>query len=36
MIEDLSRLRELIDVLDNEILKALAQRMKLSDQVIAA
>ena len=36
MIEDLSQLRESIDVLDNEILKALAQRMKLSDQVIAA
>ena len=36
MIEDLSRLRELIDVLDNEILKALAERMKLSDRVIAA
>ena len=36
MIEDLSQLRESIDVLDNEILKSLAQRMKLSDQVIAA
>ena len=36
MIEDLSQLRESIDVLDNEILKALAQRMKLSDQVITA
>ena len=36
MIEDLSQLRESIDVLDNEILKALAQRMKLSDQVIVA
>ena len=36
MIEDLSQLRESIDVLDNEILKALAQRMKLSDRVIAA
>ena len=36
MIEDLSQLRESIDVLDNEILNALAQRMKLSDQVIAA
>ena len=36
MIEDLSLLRESIDVLDNKILKALAQRMKLSDRVIAA
>ena len=36
MIEDLSQLRESIDVLDNEILRALAKRMKLSDQVIAA
>ena len=36
MIEDLSQLRESIDVLDNEILKALEQRMKLSDRVIAA
>ena len=36
MIEDLSQLRESIDVLDNEIMKALAKRMKLSDQVIAA
>ena len=36
MIEDLSQLRESIDVLDDEILKALAQRMKLSDQVLAA
>ena len=36
MIEDLSQLRESIDVLDSEILKALAQRMKLSDRVIAA
>jgi chorismate mutase len=36
MIEDLNQLRESIDVLDNEILKALAQRMKLSDRVIAA
>ena len=36
MIEDLSQLRESIDVLDNKILKALAKRMKLSDRVIAA
>ena len=36
MNEELSQLRESIDVLDNEILKALAERMKLSDQVIAA
>ena len=36
MIEDLSQLRESIDVLDSEILHALAQRMKLSDRVIAA
>ena len=36
MVEDLSQLRESIDVLDNKILKALVQRMKLSDRVIAA
>jgi len=36
MIEDLRHLRKSIDFLDNEILKALAQRMKLSDRVIAA
>ena len=36
MVDDLSQLRESIDVLDDEILKALAQRMKLSDQVVAA
>ena len=36
MIEDLGQLRESIDVLDSEILKALSQRMKLSDRVIAA
>ena len=36
MIKDLSQLRESIDILDNKILKALAQRMKLSDQVVAA
>ena len=36
MIEDLDQLRESIDVLDNKILKALAQRMKLSDRVITA
>ena len=36
MIEDLRQLRESIDVLDNEILKALSQRMKLSDRVVAA
>ena len=36
MIEDLSQLRESIDVLDNEILKALARRMELSDRIIAA
>ena len=36
MIEDLSHLRKSIDFLDNEILKALAKRMKLSDRVIAA
>ncbi len=36
MVEDLSQLRESIDVLDDEILKALAKRMKLSDRVIAA
>ena len=36
MTEDLSQLRKSIDVLDNQILEALAQRMKLSDQVVAA
>ena len=36
MIEDLSQLRESIDDIDNKILKALAQRMKLSDRVITA
>ena len=36
MTEDLSQLRQSIDVLDNEILEALAKRMKLSDRVIAA
>ena len=36
MVDDLSQLRESIDVLDDEILKALAQRMKLSDRVVAA
>ena len=36
MIEDLTQLRESIDVLDNEILKALARRMELSDRIIAA
>ena len=36
MTEDLSQLRKSIDVLDNEILEALAKRMKLSDRVIAA
>ena len=36
MSEDLSQLRSAIDNLDNEILQALAKRMKLSDQVIAA
>ena len=36
MVKDLGQLRESIDVLDNEILKALAKRMKLSGQVIAA
>ena len=36
MSEDLNQLRSAIDNLDNEILQALAKRMKLSDQVIAA
>ena len=36
MIEDLNQLRSAIDNLDNEILQALAKRMKLSDLVIAA
>ena len=36
MTENLSQLRESIDVLDIEILKSLAKRMKLSDHVIAA
>ncbi len=36
MTEDLSQLRESIDGLDNEILQALARRMRLSDRVIAA
>lgn len=36
MSEDLNQLRDAIDCLDNKILKALAKRMKLSDQVIAA
>ena len=36
MSEDLNQLRNAIDNLDNEILQALAKRMKLSDQVIAA
>ncbi len=35
MSEDLNQLRSVIDNLDNEILQALAKRMKLSDQVIA-
>ena len=34
--EDLNQLRSAIDNLDNEILQALAKRMRLSDQVIAA
>ena len=36
MSEDLNQLRNAIDNLDNEILQALAKRMKLSDQVMAA
>jgi chorismate mutase len=36
MSEDLNQLRSAIDNLDNEILQALAKRMKLSDRVIAA
>ena len=36
MTKDLNQLRSAIDNLDNEILQALAKRMKLSDQVIAA
>ncbi len=36
MSEDLNQLRNAIDSLDDEILQALAKRMKLSDQVIAA
>ena len=36
MSENLNQLRSAIDNLDNEILQALAKRMKLSDQVIAA
>ena len=36
MTEDLNQLRGAIDYLDNEILQALAKRMKLSDQVTAA
>jgi len=36
MSEDLNQLRSAIDNLDNEILQALAKRMKLSDQVISA
>ena len=36
MSEDLNQLRSAIDSLDNEILQALAKRMKLSDHVIAA
>jgi chorismate mutase / prephenate dehydratase len=36
MSEDLNQLRNAIDNLDDEILQALAKRMKLSDQVIAA
>jgi chorismate mutase / prephenate dehydratase len=36
MSEDLNQLRSAIDNLDNEILQALAKRMKLSDQVTAA
>ena len=36
MSEDLNQLRSAIDNLDNRILQALAKRMKLSDQVIAA
>ena len=36
MSEDLNQLRDSIDYLDNEILQALAKRMKLADRVIAA
>lgn len=36
MSEDLNKLRDAIDVIDGEILQALARRMKLSDRVIAA
>ena len=36
MSEDLNQLRDAIDRLDSEILQALAKRMQLSDQVIAA
>jgi chorismate mutase / prephenate dehydratase len=36
MSEDLNQLRSAIDNLDDEILQALAKRMKLSDQVVAA
>ena len=36
MSEDLNQLRDAIDSLDNQILKALTKRMKLSDRVIAA
>ena len=36
MSEDLNQLRSAIDNLDNEILQALAKRMRLSDQVITA
>ncbi len=36
MSENLTELRDAIDVIDGEILQALAQRMRLSDKVIAA
>ena len=36
MSEDLNHLRRAIDNLDNEILQALAKRMRLSDRVITA
>ena len=36
MSEDLGKLRDAIDLIDSEVLAALARRMQLSDKVIAA
>ena len=36
MSEDLGKLRDAIDLIDREVLVALARRMQLSDKVIAA